>query len=59
MVIGKYISPRVLLKYEQVLEDRTRFFVNLEYFLTRHFKVETLIGHQSQSAVELNWTKDY
>jgi autotransporter translocation and assembly factor TamB len=59
LIIGKYISPRVLLKYEQVLEERTRFFVNLEYFLTRHFKVETLIGHQSQSAVELNWTKDY
>lgn len=59
LVIGKYISPKVLLKYEQVLEDRTRFFVNLEYFLTRHFKVETLIGHQSQSAVEFNWTSDY
>jgi hypothetical protein len=59
LVIGKYISPKVLLKYEQVLEERTRFFVNLEYFLTRHFKVETLIGHQSQSAVELNWTSDY
>ncbi len=59
LIIGKYISPRVLLKYEQNLEDRARFLVNLEYFLTRHFKVETIIGHESQSAVELNWTVEH
>jgi hypothetical protein len=59
LTIGKYLSPKVLLKYEQALKDRARFFVNLEYFLTRHFKIETLIGHQNQSAIELNWTSDY
>jgi autotransporter translocation and assembly factor TamB len=59
LVIGKYLSPKVLLKYEQALEERARFFVNLEYFLSRHFKIETLIGHQSQSAVEFNWTREY
>jgi autotransporter translocation and assembly factor TamB len=59
VVIGKYISTRVLLKYEQALGDRARFFVNLEYLLTQHFRLETLIGHESQSAVELNWTKEH
>jgi len=59
LTIGKYLSPKVLLKYEQALKDRARFFVNLEYFLTRHFKIETLIGHQSQSAIEFNWTSEY
>jgi hypothetical protein len=33
--------------------------VNLEYLLTQHFRLETLIGHESQSAVELNWTKEH
>ncbi len=59
VVIGKYISTRVLLKYEQALGDRAMFFVNLEYLLTKHFRLETLIGHESQSAVELNWTKEH
>jgi translocation and assembly module TamB len=31
LVIGKYISRRALLKYEQVLGDLSAFFINLEY----------------------------
>ena len=59
LVIGKYISRRALLKYEQALEEWGSFFINLEYFLTQQVKVETLIGRQSQSALEVNWTKEY
>jgi translocation and assembly module TamB len=59
LVIGKYISRRALLKYEQALEEWGSFFINLEYFLTQRVKVETLIGRQSQSAIEVNWTKEY
>lgn len=59
LVLGKYVSRRALLKYEQALEEWGSFFVNLEYFLTEQVKVETLIGRQSQSALEVNWTRDY
>jgi translocation and assembly module TamB len=59
VVLGKYLSPRVLLKYEQALNEASTFFVNLEYLLNRRFKVETLIGSNYQSGVELNWSVDY
>lgn len=59
LVIAKYLSPRVMLKYEQALEESGRFLVNLEYLLAKSFKLETLIGHQDQSAVGLGWSKDY
>jgi translocation and assembly module TamB len=59
LILGKYISRRVLLKYEQALEEWGSFFVNLEYFMTRRVKVETLIGRQSESAIEVNWSTEY
>ncbi|MFH1279037.1 MAG: translocation/assembly module TamB domain-containing protein [Candidatus Eisenbacteria bacterium] len=59
VMIGKYITRKVLLKYEQALENRESFYVNLEYFLSRHLKVETLFGHQNQSGAELTWSADY
>ncbi|NIO29745.1 MAG: hypothetical protein GTO29_14460 [Candidatus Latescibacteria bacterium] len=59
VIIGKYISRRALLKYEQVLEEQASFFVNLEYFLTRNFKIETLLGKQNQSGIEFDWSKEY
>jgi len=59
LVLGKYISRRVLLKYEQALEEWGSFFINLEYFLTQRVRLETLIGSQSQSGLEVNWTTDY
>ena len=59
LVIGKYLSRRALLKYEQILEDQTNFFVNLEYFLTRNLKIETIIGKQYLSGIEADWSKEY
>lgn len=59
LLIGKYITRKVLLKYEQALENRESFYVNLEYFLSRHLKVETLFGHQNQSGADLTWSADY
>ncbi len=59
LVIGKYLSRRALVKYEQALEDRTHFYLNLEYFLSRHLKLETLYGQQSQSGLQLSWSQEY
>lgn len=58
LIIGKYLSRRLLVKYEQLLEEAT-FLINLEYFLTRRLKVETLYGRSDQSGIELDWTKEY
>lgn len=57
LVVGKYLTPRALLKYEQALESATSFFINLEYALSRHFKLETLIGTQGKSGIEIGWSK--
>ena len=59
LVIGKYIHQNVLLKYEQVLDEWSSSFVNLEYYLSRHIKVETMISRHAQSAASLNWTFEY
>jgi translocation and assembly module TamB len=59
LVIGKYISRRALLKYEQVLGDMSAFFIQLEYYITRSFKLKTSVSRQEQSGVEVNWARDY
>ena len=59
LVVGKYLSPRVLLSYDQGLASGTDFVVNLEYWLTRHLRLETQSSRQSQSAIEMNWARDY
>jgi TamB, inner membrane protein subunit of TAM complex len=58
VVVGKYLSERALLKYEQALDSTTGFYVALEYTLTRNLTVETQAGTW-QSGAELNWSKDY
>ena len=59
LTLGKYVTRRALLKYEQSLEERAAFLVDLEYFLTRTLRLETFIGQQQQSGLEVNWTRDY
>jgi hypothetical protein len=59
LVIGKYISRKALLTYEQTLGELSAFFINLEYYISRHFKLETLISRQDQSGIEFNWSYDY
>jgi hypothetical protein len=59
IVVGKYLSPRALLKYDQSLERGSDAIVNLEYWLTRHVRLETITGRQSQSGIEMNWSRDY
>jgi autotransporter translocation and assembly factor TamB len=59
LVIGKYLSRRALVKYEQALESAADFFINLEYFLSSSFKLETFIGPQSQSGIEANWSRQF
>ena len=59
LVLGKYLSPRLLLQYEQALDDAGAFFVNLEYLLTRRLRVESLVGREDNSGIQLNWIREY
>jgi hypothetical protein len=58
LVLGKYLSPRILLKYEQQLGTEGSFLFNLEYLLTRAVRLETLAGEE-QSGIEVTWQRDY
>jgi TamB, inner membrane protein subunit of TAM complex len=59
LIIGKHLNRKVLLKYEQVLDEWSAFFVNLEYYLSRHVKLETMISSHDQSAAAVSWSIEY
>jgi len=59
LLIGKYLSPKLLLKYEQFLGRSTSYIVRLDYALTRLFRLETSVGQGEESGMELKWARDY
>lgn len=59
IVVGKYVSRRALVRYEQALEATLGYMITLEYWLARSFALLTYLSHTDQSGVEMNWTKDY
>jgi hypothetical protein len=59
LTVGKYISNKTMLKYEQGLENTANFLINLEYQLTKRFKLETFIDQDQETGLEINWSKEY
>ena len=58
LVVGKYLSPRVLVKYVHDLEEQG-YSVNMEYWLRGGLRLMTTTSRYNQSGMELNWTRDY
>ncbi|HET9234101.1 MAG TPA: translocation/assembly module TamB domain-containing protein, partial [Candidatus Eisenbacteria bacterium] len=58
VIVGKYLNPKTLLKYEQALDSAAGFFVTLQYTLTETITLETIAGTW-QSGGEISWSKDY
>ncbi len=59
LTVGKYINTRTILKYEQGIENSANFLINLEYQLTKRFKIETFVDHSQETGLEINWSKEY
>jgi hypothetical protein len=59
LVVGKYVTPQILLKYEQSLKDRQKYTVNAEYWLSRQLRIETRLSETQSTGIELNWSTDY
>lgn len=59
LVVGKYITPQVLLKYEQSLSEGQSHTVHLEYWINRYLSLQTFYSERKQSGVELRVRKDY
>jgi hypothetical protein len=60
LMVGKFITPDIILKYSQSLEKSGTYFMNLEYSLNRYFKVISTYGQgEEASGAELRWSKRY
>jgi hypothetical protein len=59
LTVGKYLNPKVLVRYEQVLDDESAFFVHLDYAFWNDFKLHNQVSQGSDSGIELKWERDW
>jgi TamB, inner membrane protein subunit of TAM complex len=60
LMVGKFITPRVLLQYNQSLEKSGTYFMTLEYTISKFFKFLSTYGQgEEASGLELKWTRRY
>ena len=60
LMVGKFITPDIMLKYHQSLEKTGTYFMTLEYSLNRYFKVISIYGQgEEASGAEVQWSKRY
>ena len=60
LMLGKFLNPRLLLKYHQSLERSGTYFMTLEYTLNRIFKLISTYGQgEEASGLELRWQRRY
>ncbi len=59
LVIGKYLSPKALLKYEQEILEGQGASLTLEYQLARRLKLATFLSRYFTSGAEVQWSVDY
>jgi hypothetical protein len=59
LTVGKYLSPKVMVSYEQTLATVSTFVVHLEYLLKGGLKVHSAVSPGEESGAELLWSRDY
>jgi hypothetical protein len=60
LMVGKFLTPKVLLKYNQSLEKSGTYFMTMEYRLSQYFKLISTYGQgEEASGLELKWTRRY
>jgi autotransporter translocation and assembly factor TamB len=57
LVVGKYLQPDVVVRYERVMDEESDQYVHLDYLWTTYFKVHTEI-YNGGSGLELVWYID-
>lgn len=43
LVVGKYLRPDVVVRYEQVMDETSAWYVHLDYLMTSYFKLHSEI----------------
>lgn len=59
LTLGKYLSPRVLVRYEQLLSEESAFYVHLDYTLVQGLKLHTQVSQGEASGAALRWEKSW
>ena len=61
LTVGKYLNPKVMVRYEQVLSEESAFYVHLDYALTesQDWKLHSQVSQGEASGVEVKWEKDW
>jgi translocation and assembly module TamB len=59
LTVGKYLSPKALVKLEQELGGSGGSALHLEYQLIRQLFLETFVSRELSSGAEVSWSKDY
>ena len=59
LTIGKYLSPRVMVRYEQLLREGSAFFVHLDYRFAGAFRLHTQVSQGEESGLQLKWQQDW
>lgn len=57
--IGKYLTPDFYVTYEKDLRSSGSDNVKIEYRLNRHLSIQTQLGGQNQSGMDLLWRYDF
>ncbi len=58
--VGKYLTPKILLDYNQSLEKSGTYFMTLEYSINKYFKLISTYGQgEEASGLELKWLRRY
>ncbi len=58
LVVGKYLDPKVVLRYEQVMSDESAWYVHLDYLVTSFLKLHSVISEGAESGLEMMWYLD-
>jgi translocation and assembly module TamB len=61
LTVGKYLNPRVMVRYEQVLSEQSTFFVHLDYSLaaSQEWRLHSQLSEGNASGVEIKWQRDW
>jgi len=59
IAVGKYLSPNLLVRYEQTLDQESAFDVVIQYWIGNGWSVETRTRRNEQSGIMLGWEQDF
>lgn len=57
--LGKYVTPRVFVVYEHPFEEGESPELDISYEINRNFEIETQVGNERTTGVDLIWEHEF